>query len=146
GKVNHISKKEGLSGAIVQTLYEDRDGNVWVGTRSGLDRFRRAMISRVSSVEGLSGDVVTAVLARRNGAIEVGTATAGLNQIYTQGQRRIEIVRGLPSGSILSLYDEPNGRLWVGTTAGLVVWKHGRFVQIRPPTGFALDRVTAITG
>jgi signal transduction histidine kinase/ligand-binding sensor domain-containing protein len=36
--------KDGLSSDLVHTLFEDREGNIWVGTNLGLDRFRAANI------------------------------------------------------------------------------------------------------
>lgn len=42
---------QGLSGTVVRALFEDRDGNVWVATNGGLDRFRAPRLTRVDHVE-----------------------------------------------------------------------------------------------
>ncbi|MBP1205104.1 signal transduction histidine kinase/ligand-binding sensor domain-containing protein [Duganella sp. 1411] len=36
-----LTRDQGLSGLSPQTFFEDRDGNIWFGTATGLDRFRR---------------------------------------------------------------------------------------------------------
>jgi len=36
-----LTRDQGLSGLNPQTFFEDRDGNIWFGTATGLDRFRR---------------------------------------------------------------------------------------------------------
>lgn len=38
--IERFSEKEGLTSAIVYCVMEDREGDVWVGTLGGLDRFR----------------------------------------------------------------------------------------------------------
>jgi len=38
---------QGLSGATIQCLFEDREGTVWVGTDMGLDRFRATRLVHV---------------------------------------------------------------------------------------------------
>jgi signal transduction histidine kinase len=44
------------------------------------------------------------------------------------------------------LYEEPSGRLWVATAAGLAHSAGDRFVQVRDANGRSLDRVFAISG
>jgi ligand-binding sensor domain-containing protein len=39
-EAEQFTAKNGLSGAIVYTILEDREGNIWCGTANGLDRFR----------------------------------------------------------------------------------------------------------
>ena len=40
GRIDRFSRADGLSGNFVPDLFEDREGNVWVATINGLDRFR----------------------------------------------------------------------------------------------------------
>ena len=40
GRVDAYTRLDGLSGNTVTSLFEDREGNVWVATNDGLDRFR----------------------------------------------------------------------------------------------------------
>lgn len=43
-QVDRFGVSEGLSSNLVHTLFEDREGNIWVGTSLGLDRFRPANV------------------------------------------------------------------------------------------------------
>jgi ligand-binding sensor domain-containing protein len=40
GRTDVFTKTDGLSGDISCSIFEDREGNVWVATTEGLDRFR----------------------------------------------------------------------------------------------------------
>jgi len=40
GRTDTFTRADGLSGDVVLSLFEDREGNVWVATTGGLDRFR----------------------------------------------------------------------------------------------------------
>jgi ligand-binding sensor domain-containing protein len=35
-----MDRSSGLSGDFVSDVFEDKEGNLWVATRAGLDRFR----------------------------------------------------------------------------------------------------------
>jgi signal transduction histidine kinase/ligand-binding sensor domain-containing protein len=144
--VHRLDRKDGLSASGVQVLFEDREGNLWVGTRGGLDRFRDTKIPRVSVSEGLSEDIVTALCASRSGGALVGTANGGLDWIHGSEIQHIGRSAGLPSLTVFSLFENTDGTLWIGTSAGLVFGAPGRFRPVRGPRKEALRRVTAITG
>ena len=40
GRADVFTKVDGLSGNIVAGLFEDHEGNIWVSTTGGIDRFR----------------------------------------------------------------------------------------------------------
>jgi len=50
GRTDVFSRSDGLSGDIVLSLFEDREGNVWVATTGGLDRFRELPVTTISVV------------------------------------------------------------------------------------------------
>ena len=84
GKTDVFSKSDGLSGDLIFSLFEDREGNIWVSTNGGLDRFRDLTVSTISLKQGLSTDNAWSVLAARDGSVWVGTGD-GLNK-WSNGQ------------------------------------------------------------
>ena len=49
-----FARSDGLSGDRISRLFEDREGNIWVATSDGLDRFRDFAVSTISVKQGLS--------------------------------------------------------------------------------------------
>ena len=56
GRTDVFTKSDGLSGNIICSLFEDREGNIWVATTGGLDRFRELPVTTISVKQGLSSD------------------------------------------------------------------------------------------
>ena len=45
GRTDVFTRSDGLSGDVIFSLFEDREGNVWVATTGGLDRFRELPVT-----------------------------------------------------------------------------------------------------
>ena len=65
GKVDHFRSADGLSSDSVNGFYEDREGDIWVVTSRGIDRFHNSRVASFSIREGLTAEDVMAVLAAR---------------------------------------------------------------------------------
>ena len=95
GRTDIFRKSDGLSGDVVLSVFEDREGNVWTATTGGLDRFRELPVTTVSVKQGLSSDASQAVLAASDGSIWVG-AHEGLSR-WKSGQVTVfGTANGLP--------------------------------------------------
>ncbi len=73
GRVDLFSQFNGLSGNYIRDLFEDREGNIWVATDNGLDRFRHIAVATISVNQGLSQSTPWSVLTARDGSVWVGT-------------------------------------------------------------------------
>ena len=73
GRTDIFKKSDGLSGDIICSLFEDREGNIWVSTAGGLDRFREFPVALISEKQGLSSDSTYSVIAAMDGSVWVGT-------------------------------------------------------------------------
>ena len=129
-----FTRADGLSGDVILSLFEDREGNVWVATTGGLDRFRELPVGTVSVKQGLSSDAAQSVLAAADGSIWVG-AHEGLTR-WKNGQATIfRKTSGLPDDAPESLFQDDRGRIWVSTRHGLAYFKDGRFVAVNAVRG-----------
>jgi signal transduction histidine kinase/ligand-binding sensor domain-containing protein len=73
---------------------EDRHGNFWIASSSGLLRLRDGKVSRIDRSSGLSDDVVWDVFEDRQGNLWVGTA-AGLDRFSDSEVRTFTTREGL---------------------------------------------------
>jgi signal transduction histidine kinase/streptogramin lyase len=135
-KTDQFGAGDGLSGDFVGNVFEDREGNIWVATLDGLDRFRDYTAPTISVKQGLSNATVVSVLARKNGSVWIGTSD-GLTR-WSKGQITTYRTRdGLPSDAVVSLGEDDQGRIWTSTQRGLVYFEQGRFVPVPGvPGGF----------
>ena len=143
GRADVFTKSDGLSGDIVMSLFEDHEGNIWVATTGGLDRFRELPATTISVKQGLSSDVISGVVASADGSIWVGTY-AGLTK-WKDGEATIFRKReGLPSDLVQSLFQDDRGQTWATFAGhGLGYLKNDRFVAVR---GVPSEEVYSITG
>lgn len=143
-RVEHFGLSDGLSSDHVNDIQEDREGNVWITTSGGLDRFRMPKVITFSRREGLSSDSAAPVLAARDGTIYVGN-NDGLDEIRDSSISSIRAAQGLPGKRVTGLLEDHAGRLWVSVDQTLAVLEGGHFRTIHRgddiPTGHVCDTV-----
>jgi signal transduction histidine kinase/ligand-binding sensor domain-containing protein len=144
-RVDRFTRTEGLSSNLVSTLTEDKEGDIWVGTARGIDRFRDPKLQLYSTLSGLSDDLVNSVYAGHDGAIWIGTG-GGLNRLADEQVTVYSRAEGLASPMVLSSYEDTSGKLWVATANGLMLRGPDRFVQVLTSRGQRLERVYNIAG
>lgn len=131
-RVDHFDSTQGLSSDYVNSISEDREGNLWVATVSGVDRFTDTPVVSFSISEGLCSTEVDSVLASRDGSIWVGGAGA-LSNLRDGTVSCIRTGKGLPGSQVTSLFEDHLGRLWVGIDHGLWVYDHGVLQALNKP-------------
>lgn len=106
----------------VKSILQTRDGTVWVGTVAGLQRLRPGA-ERFERFSGIQGTVRT-LRETDDGTLWIGTIGQGA---YTLHAGRLAVVGAagpnglrLPSKTTLSLFEDAERNLWMGTQAGLV--------------------------
>jgi signal transduction histidine kinase/ligand-binding sensor domain-containing protein len=143
GRSEHFGSADGLSSDSVQSFYEDREGNVWVATSRGIDRFHDSPVISFSIREGLTSEDADSVFAAHDGTVWIGNLQA--LDLLRQGKlSSIAKRNGLPGRLITSLLEDHQRRLWVGIDNGLAVYDNGKFHPVKKPDGKPLGIVTAL--
>jgi PAS domain S-box-containing protein len=144
GRTDVFSELDGLSGEDIYDLFEDREGNIWIATVNGLDRFHELPVVTYSKKQGLSDIPWGGMLAARDGSVWFATLN-GLNRlshgqvaVYRQHRtaRGQEVVRGgLPDEGVGSLFQDSRGRIWVSTQTAIGYLENDRFIPAAAPGG-----------
>jgi signal transduction histidine kinase/ligand-binding sensor domain-containing protein len=116
-------------------FYEDRQGNLWIGTQeAGLYRLQRQLIRNYTREEGLIDRDTYATYQDRSGALWIGAWHSGLSRFANGRFTNYTMADGLPNELVTALFEDREGRFWVGTHGGLSVFDHGRFHIPSEPT------------
>lgn len=104
---------QGLSGAMPNFILQDREGNIWVGTENGLDRFRPQQLSGVL-LPRVNNDSV-AIAAAPHGGLWVDQT------LLKDPQRKTfdRLPKETPQPAVSVLWRESASSLWTGAHDGL---------------------------
>jgi signal transduction histidine kinase/ligand-binding sensor domain-containing protein len=160
GRTDVFERSDGLSSDFIEMLFEDREGDVWVPTLDGLDRFRDLAVPTISVKQGLSNATVASVLAARDGSVWLGTADGldrwnnGRITVYRKksvkaiagsakgeeevpGQADVSEITGsgLPGDAIQALFQDSRDQIWAATANGIAYLENRRFIPVTSIAG-----------
>jgi PAS domain S-box-containing protein len=104
-EVESFTAKDGLSDDVVRAILQDREGNIWVGTNGGLDRFRKTNLVPVAFPFKLHPSVW---VAGNDGDIWV-EVTGSMVRIHGQSTDRS---LPFPNDGAPFAYRDPSGLIW----------------------------------
>ena len=124
-----------LDNVFIITMYEDRSGELWIGTDIGLFRVNRLKgkrTRRYTTGNGLSSDYIISIREDSEGNLWVGTKQ-GLNRVKKKQDDSINIDRVLKTFLVNCLFEDREKSLWIGTdNAGIKRLKDGKFMSYPP--------------
>lgn len=128
-----LSTATGLADNNVHSLFQSRDGNVWIGTRGGgLMQFDGATISASSLSRGIKS-TINSIREDNDGNIWAGSQAEGLIKITRHGLTSFVDTDGLGNTDILSIFQTNEGELCVVSAKWFInSYQAGRFVAVQP--------------
>jgi signal transduction histidine kinase/ligand-binding sensor domain-containing protein len=138
--VESFTARDGLSDDAVRAILRDREGNIWVGTNNGLDRFRKTNLVPVV----LPFKTLYAALAPGN-AGDVWVEELG-SMVRVHGGRA-DRTHPIPSEAA-SAYRDPAGTIWWLCQDAIYRYDAGNYTRIALPVSFPkryLERAIAAT-
>lgn len=130
---NDPRNSSSLSNNFVMTICEDIDtGDLWIGTwGGGLNRFIRKnemfdpIKADLESTTGLASNDILVLYIGSDRTLWIGHQNKGLNSLdletnefqhYSSRSKDVEKARGLSGESVISICEDRNGNIWVGTS------------------------------
>lgn len=127
--VRHFSRTNGLTSNWLQSVCEDREGDLWLGTANGgLNRLRAVNFDAIKPPDQWNHAPVLAVNVANDGGIWACSEGSGLYHLLAGHWAHYGRPEGLTSDYVWSVLEDAEGQVWVATWGGgLCVGKHGRF-------------------
>jgi signal transduction histidine kinase/ligand-binding sensor domain-containing protein len=126
-------------GTNLRAMYEDREGNLWVGGFSGLQQLTPRRLKAYQDVGS-----VRAVQATSDGTMWLGTST-GVIRLHQGVQNYLSQKDGLPGSYVNAMHVDGKGALWVATNEGLAFLEGDKFRAISYEKNSTLSHVYDVT-
>lgn len=126
----NLSVTEGLSDLIVNAIYKDSLGYIWFGTGNSLERFDGIHIKHYL-ISGADEKLkrVNAITEMSHSELWMGNGM-GLWRINRDKDVLEPIARETITHAVRSLLHDGAGTLYIGTEAGLFIYKEGTFERL----------------
>jgi PAS domain S-box-containing protein len=127
--IESFTAKDGLSDDYVRAILQDREGNIWIGTNNGLDRFRKTNLAPV-------------ILPFKARFAVMAAGKAGDAWIENKGSlAHVEGTRAEPSNlmpkvDFTSVYRNPAGVIWWLCSEAIYRFDAGKFTKVALPPSF----------
>ncbi|MBW8049432.1 MAG: SpoIIE family protein phosphatase [Cytophagales bacterium] len=156
GTYKIFSMKKGLFSYAVDDILQDREGNIWIASDMGLDKYRGDRFVTFDESTGLINNIVWSILEDSKGNIWMGT-DGGVSRFtfekikdkkrlsgnfkiknYTSGN-------GLSGDFVVCIYEDSKGNLWFSTVRkGVCVFDGKKFRNYNTNDGLIDNVVSSI--
>ena len=138
------SKLQGLKHNVIRCLFEDKLGNLWIGTYGGgVAKYDGKFFTLFTEKEGLANNFVSSIISDRSGNIwfaTVGGATKYDGTNFTQFTEK----QGLVNKDVREIIEDRNGDLWFGTGGGISRYNGKTFTNYTQDEGLSSNDVMTI--
>ncbi|WP_071145048.1 two-component regulator propeller domain-containing protein [Bacteroides ihuae] len=125
-----VTMAEGLSDLLVNVIYKDAEGFIWLGTDNCLDRFDGVKIKHYPfSSADVKRKRVNAIVETNNKQLWVGNGL-GLWRLNKETEMMVHISPETIDCSVLSLFFDGKQTLYVGTEKGLFIYHSGQLTRV----------------
>lgn len=134
---------EGLSQLVVQALYQDHHGYMWIGTQAGLNCYDGQLFEIFSVRHGLPDDWINDILQDARGRLWVAT-NDGLSCWKVDRFENYPLPEQFTNREIRTFALDHAGNFWCGTKTGLVLWDGKAFRAVSGEEGVPNLPVNAV--
>jgi ligand-binding sensor domain-containing protein len=145
--LNQFGIEEGLPQSSIYTMLQDKNGNIWVGTMSGVSKYNGLSFENFNKKDGLSENRTTSSCLDKDGNIWFGHWSGGISKYDAATKKFSEITTGKIEikKTINCILQDKNGILWFGTEGeGVIRSENGNFTRLTAKDGIAGDIVKAL--
>ena len=120
----------------VQSVTEDAEGNIWIGSNRGLGIWANGVLQQKDANAYLT------VFADRERRVWIGTAMGELFRY--QGGRFQGFAESLIRHPVQAIHEDRSGRMWFGTAGGLVRLEKDKWQSFAARDGLSATNITSL--
>lgn len=142
----HYSVEDDLASSIINCIFQDSRGYLWLGTENGISRFDGLRFTTIGIKNDLPDDFILNIGEDRHGLIWVATGKGGVCSLTPGGKlvKAYSIQDGLPSNSVMSIWATQDDIIWFGTSKGLAAFDGKTFRVYTLAEGLCGEYITDI--
>jgi ligand-binding sensor domain-containing protein len=115
----------------VPSILQDKYGNIWLATTSGVFKYDGKLFSHMASAQGLKEEV-ECVTADKKGNIWIGSGVGNyLNKYDGRSVARYTTAQGLISTWINQIIEDRYGNIWFAARGGVTKYDGRYFTRIQ---------------
>ncbi|MGH9352396.1 MAG: ligand-binding sensor domain-containing protein, partial [Terriglobia bacterium] len=143
GTVKKILLDTSAASDQIKSIFQSRDGTIWVGTYAGLYRLKDGAVLHTS----FDRDVEANICEDHSGNVWVGWVGGGLSRFHGGSFLTYRTYRApgvLPNNTVLSIFEDSDRDLWVGTENGLLRMSDTGVSVLENKDGLSLGNASTI--
>ena len=121
-----INQLDGLSNGRINSIVQEKDGFIWIGTKNGLNRFDGLQFKIYNKKNSnISSNDISDILIDSKERMWITTLGGGLN-LYNQIEDNFIVYKNIPgnlstisSNQLNTIFEDSKGKIWIGTENGL---------------------------
>jgi diguanylate cyclase (GGDEF)-like protein len=141
-EVTHYGPGMGLPDVPVYTVMITKQQQLVIGTERGVYTLENNKF--ISLEQRLNTEAVMSLLQDSNDDIWIGTTDNGLYRLSDNGLEKLDDNKGLPNNRIVSMVEDKEQSIWVGTSAGLFRLREAPFITLTAEQGLSGNYVRSV--
>jgi ligand-binding sensor domain-containing protein/two-component sensor histidine kinase len=143
--VTHITKENGLKNNALTKIYQDRSGNLWIGTSgSGLVKLGTKAFTYYDNIEGLNSSAIFSIIKDKKSNLWVSTGDDGIYKYNGKEVIHFDEKTGVAGKSVRSSIIDNEDNLWFATNKGLVKYNNGNFSTYTIANGLPSNEIKTL--
>jgi signal transduction histidine kinase/ligand-binding sensor domain-containing protein len=126
--IAHYTTKQGLASEDISCIYQDHQGEIWVGTDSGVTRFDGQHFTNIGAKEGFKYGAVQSILQDHTGRFWLGCHSGGLIRYDGSRFESFSSKEGYPNHDGWSIIEDHKGNIWAANHYGITRYDGQHFV------------------
>ncbi len=140
----YYSIQDGLAQSQVQTMFQDQDGYLWVGSLGGASRFDGREFINYSTDNGLVNNIVIAIIQDHENNLWFG-GTGGITRFNGTAFTPYAFPEELSHIKVNAIIEDHDNRLWLGTDkGGIALFEEGEFTFYNTTHGLPSNNIRCV--